>query len=102
MYEKTAERALGAGNAIERDRSPVEVLFERLAEQLEKTHHVFSSLEGRIEGVLASAPAQPPKSPLTGVETAAGSKIEEHLQRLINQANGLTERIVTVIDRVRL
>jgi hypothetical protein len=101
VYEKSAERAI-ADQAAERDRSPIEIGFQRVNETLEKANALIASLEGGIESVLAPEPPPSNKVPLAGVETPGGSKLELELARLHGQAQGLVERIVTVIDRVRL
>lgn len=103
MYEReqTAATASEIRGKAERDVSPTEAMLERLSEDLEKAQHMFSSLEERIGACLATQPPATDKGK-PGLEAAAGSKLEEKLQRLRNQVHGLTERIVIVIDRVRL
>lgn len=103
MYEReTAAMSQGAlAGKADRDASPVESMLERIGEDLEKAQHVLSALETRIDPCLsANHPAAPDGKP--GLEVAAGSKLEERLGRIRNQAQGLTERMVRVIDRVRL
>jgi len=87
----------------ERDASPIDVMLERLGEDLEKAQHVLSGLEARIDPCLTSVPSSPGNDAgKPGLESVAGSKLEERLQRIRNQAQGLTERMVRIIDRVRL
>ena len=107
MYERetAAAGSMGdiRGGKADRDATPTEAILERLAEDLEKTQHVFSQLESRIESCLSNAaPPATDDRAKPGLESVAGSRLEERLQRIRNQAQGLTERMVRVIDRVRL